>query len=281
MRRLEGENERLCIDHERATCSTISGVNLIILDPAEVSSSGEVQLTGARAAHMMAVLKVSPGSTARVGLLDGPLGIATVRAVSGDAVDLQCEFDRERPPVPPLDLLLALPRPKVLRRLWAQLAALGVGRIMLANAERVERNYFDTHLLTEASYRPLLLEGLQQARDTRLPVVSIHRRFRVLVEDELKTMCPDGPRLVADSAALGFADSLLTGPPGDRVLIAVGPEGGWNRFELDLLAAHQFEAFSLGPRTLRSDTACVAILAVIQRCLHDRLRRRRQPDTAG
>ena len=72
-----------------------------------------------------------------------------------------------------------------MRRLWAQIAALGVGRIILTNAERVERNYFDTHLLAAEQYRPLLIEGLQQARDTRLPLVSVHRQFKILVEDDL------------------------------------------------------------------------------------------------
>ena len=94
-------------------------------------------------------------------------------------------LEPDTPPRPAIDLLLAAPRPKVMRRLWAQIAALGVGQIILTNAEKVERNYFDTHMLAPDTYRPLLIEGLQQARDTRLPSVSIHRRFRVLIEDEL------------------------------------------------------------------------------------------------
>ena len=81
--------------------------------------------------------------------------------------------------------------------------ALGVGRIVLTNAERVERHYFDSHILSEASFRPLLVEGLQQARDTRLPAVSIHRQFKVLVEDHLDTLFqpfeqPVPPEVAAD-----------------------------------------------------------------------------------
>src|SRR5262249_25503861 len=120
--------------------ATWIAVNLILLEEIEVSPSGRIQLSGLRARHAREVLKVSPGSQVRLGVLDGPLGIGTVVAVVGETVDLQCEFDTQRPAVPPIDLLLALPRPKVLRRLLAQLAALGVGRIMLTNAERVERN---------------------------------------------------------------------------------------------------------------------------------------------
>ena len=155
-------------------------------------------LTDARAAHLLSVLRVKPGHSVRVGLLDGPLGVGTVEAASDGQVTLRCAFETETPPRPRVDVLLALPRPKVMRRLWAQLAALGVGRIILTNAERVERHYFDTHILTEACYRPLLIEGLQQARDTRLPLVSIHRQFKILIEDHLDDLFPSGTRIVAD-----------------------------------------------------------------------------------
>jgi RsmE family RNA methyltransferase len=239
-------------------------LNLVLLEREEVGGAGAVTLSGVRAAHVLNVLKVAPGKQIRVGILDGPFGVGTVQAVSDDAVELRCVFDAGPPPRPRVDLLLALPRPKVLRRLWAQLAALGVGQIILTNAERVERNYFDTNILTADVYRPLLIEGLQQARDTWLPSVSIHRQFKILVEDQLDELFAGGLRVVADPAATRPVGAVCAGAHlnrGARMLLAVGPEGGWNRFELDLLTAHGFEAAGLGPRTLRSDTACIALLA--------------------
>jgi len=162
-----------------------------------------------------------------------------------------------------VDLLLALPRPKVMRRLWAQLAALGVGRIILTNAGRVERNYFDTHVLTADCYRPLLVEGLQQAKDTRLPQVSIHKQLKVLVEDELDHLFVGGRRIVADPASEVPLGTVARRHAGARLLLAIGPEGGWNAFELTLLHAHGFESAGMGPRTLRTDTACVALLSLV------------------
>lgn len=235
-------------------------MNLIVIEPEELSGD-LVRLTDQRARHLRQVLGVTPGATVRIGLLNGPFGVGTVAQLEEGAVHVRCVFG-QTPPHPRIDLLLALPRPKVLRRLWPQLSALGVGRIVLTNAERVERDYFDTHILSPASYRPLLIEGLQQAKDTHLPVVSIHRRFRVLVEDELDQLVPPGLRLMADPAAVRrLADAVPAAV--DRVLLAVGPEGGWNEFERELLAAHGFSAVGLGPRTLRSDTACVALLALL------------------
>lgn len=196
------------------------------------------------------------------------MGVGEVTAVDEASLTLACALDTPVPR-PSVDLLLALPRPKVLRRLWAQLAALGVGRVIVTNAERVERNYFDTHLLEPGEYRPLLIEGLQQARDTHLPVVSVHRQFRVLVEDQLDGLVGPAMRLVAHpSASLRVTEALASREQTQRVVLAVGPEGGWNAFELTLLAAHGFAPVDMGTRTLRSDTACVALLALV----HDALR---------
>ena len=246
-------------------------MNLILLEAGELGDSGAVTLSGARAEHLINVLRVEPGDRVRVGVLDGPVGTATVNRITVDGVALQCTLDPAVPPRPRVDLLLALPRPKVMRRLWAQIAALGVGRIILTNAARVERDYFDAHVLRPDSYGPLLVEGLQQARDTRRPEVSIHKQFRILVEDELNRLCPAGLRLVADPAATATASSIVSGRLSaqldERVLLAVGPEGGWNDFETALLHAHGFESISMGPRTLRTDTACVALLALVHAAL--------------
>ena len=246
-------------------------MNLIILEPEELGPDSRARVAGARGRHLTDVLRAVPGSHLRVGVLDGAIGTATVVAIDADgAADLQCTFDGGTPPVPAVDLLLAVPRPKVLRRLWSQLAALGVGHIILTNAERVERNYFDTHVLTSACYRPLLIEGLQQARDTRLPGVSVHRRFRVLVEDDLDRLSSATVRLVAHPGETRPVADALRHQREARVLLAIGPEGGWNDFELRLLTERGFTAIGMGARTLRSDTACVALLTLV----HDALARR-------
>jgi RsmE family RNA methyltransferase len=238
-------------------------VNLILLEPGEVSDGGALGLSGVRADHLLDVLKIAPGHHVRVGIVDGPFGVGTVHAIADRLVELRCTFDATIPPRPRVDLLLALPRPKVMRRLWAQIAALGVGQIILTNAEKVERHYFDTHVLTPECYGPLLVEGLQQARDTRRPHVSIHKQFKVLIEDHLEGLFPRGLRLVADPAARTPAATAVRESIEERILLAIGPEGGWNKFETALLEAHGFQPCGMGPRTLRTDTACVALLAIV------------------
>ncbi len=237
-------------------------MNLFLVEPHELLADGSVTVRDARAAHLRTILKVHVGSRVRLGLVDGPRGTALVSKIDASGVSLNCTLDADPPMPPRVDLLLALPRPKVLKRLWAQLAALGVGRIMLTNAARVERNYFDTHVLTPALYRPLLIEGLQQAQDTRLPGVSLHRQMKVFVEDELDSF-DYSARVCADPGVGTSVRAALTSVGAGRVLLAVGPEGGWTEFERHLLCDHGFRTVSMGQRTLRSDTACVALLSLV------------------
>lgn len=232
-------------------------MNLILLHPNEVDADGKARLAGARAAHAREVLRAEPGDSIRIGLLDGPKGTGQVIRLDEHAMELACAFEAEPPPRPGVDVLLALPRPKVMKRLWAQLAALGVDRIFITNAARVERNYFDTHVLDPAFFTPLLIEGLQQAQDTRLPRVEIHRRLKPLLEDQLPgesdrfLLHPGAPR------------SLRTVAPRGRALLAIGPEGGWVPFEVELFERRGFQPVTLGARTLRTDTACVAAMAML------------------
>jgi 16S rRNA (uracil1498-N3)-methyltransferase len=241
-------------------------MNLLLVDEAEISGAGEVVLVGTRSKHVREVLRADVGSELRVGCIDGPIGRARVTAIENDRVHLACSFDGAPPKIPPVDLLLALPRPKVMARLWSQLAAIGVGTILLTNAERVERYYFDSHTLRPELRREPLLEGLSQARDTRVPHVQVCKELKPLVEDRLDELFPDHRRILTDPAYRRSIRETVRARPG-KILVAIGPEGGWSGYERDMLERHGFTGVSLGPRTLRSDTAVVAILSIV----HDAL----------
>ena len=241
-------------------------MNLILFDANDIQADATVEATGVQARHLLSVLKVTPGQQVRIGVIDGPMGLGTVTSIGDGRVTMGCTFEAAPPDRPRVDLLLAVPRPKVMRRLWAQLSALGVGQVILTNASKVERDYFDTHLLEPEGYRPLLLEGLQQARDTRMPLVSIHKQFRKLIEADLNALFPQGSRLVAHPEGQGSIPDTLGNSP-ERVLLAVGPEGGWNDFELSLLRTHGFTPVTMGPRTLSTTTACIALLTLVHAAL--------------
>lgn len=221
-------------------------------------------LTDGRAHHIKTVLKTETEGTLRVGLLNGPLGTGRVEQVDPHAVVMKCMFEDDVPSQPRIDLLLAMPRPKVMKRLWAQLAALGVGRIVLLRADKVERYYFDSHVLDPEFYTKWLLEGLQQARCTHLPEVLIRPRFKPFVEDELNALFPKHLKLLADpSGKERLADFFQSAERPERTVIAIGPEGGWTSYELSRLQEHDFQLFGMGRRILRTDTATVSMLSML------------------
>lgn len=237
-------------------------MNILLLHPGEIADDGSATLSGRRATHIRQVLHGAPGQSLRIGVIDGPKGAGLIQETDKDRIVIKCSLDGE-PAAPPLtDLLLALPRPKVMKRLWSPLAALGVDNIFLTNAGKVERNYFDTHWLQPEHYEPLLLKGLEQAADTHLPKVRIINRLKPFIEDELDSLCPASKRLLAHPLG-GMAIGQLGIKAAERVLLALGPEGGWNEFELNLLEQHGFSRITMGARTLQSDVACIALLGIV------------------
>ncbi|MGZ6126338.1 MAG: 16S rRNA (uracil(1498)-N(3))-methyltransferase [Myxococcales bacterium] len=225
-------------------------MNLLLLRPDELRADGTARLRGRRLLHAREVLRLREGDVLRAGVLDGPVGTAELVRLDEEEMVLRPDLTEPPPPRPGVDLLLALPRPKALRKVLPAAASLGVDRIVLVNAARVEKSYFDSRVLDPDAMRELLILGLEQARDTRLPEVLVRERFRPLVEDEVAGLWPDSERLVAHPAARAGPR-----PPPGRAVIAIGPEGGWVPFEIDLLGTHGFKPFTLGPRTLRVEVA--------------------------
>lgn len=240
-------------------------MNLILLDPEEISDAGEIVLRPRQTEHVLKVLRSRPGDTLRVGVVGGNTGTATVIEVSAGRVAISSPILDTCPPSPWFDLLLAMPRPKVLHRMWAPMASLGVRNIFLANAAKVEKFYFDSHWLSPETYNPLLREGLEQSCTTAMPRVEIVRRFRPFVEDEIPRRFADAPKLVAHPRCDGAPPRFPTNPPkgAPLPLVAVGPEGGWTDFELELLSKAGFAPFSLGERILRTDIALPVIAGAI------------------
>ncbi|HRY43521.1 MAG TPA: 16S rRNA (uracil(1498)-N(3))-methyltransferase [Thermoanaerobaculia bacterium] len=232
-------------------------MNLILLFPEELGADGTARITGRRARHVHDVHRARVGDELVVGLRDGATGRGTVLAVAADEVRLAVALVDVPPPPAGIDLLLAMPRPKVLRRVLQSAASLGAKRLVLVNAARVEKSYFDTPFLAPEEIERNLVLGLEQARDTVLPEVLVRPRFRPFVEDELDTLWPREVfgRLLAhpaDAPGLGAPDAPRVGP---AAVVAIGPEGGWVPFETGLLEARGFARFGLGPRVLRVEAA--------------------------
>ncbi|MFN8012673.1 MAG: 16S rRNA (uracil(1498)-N(3))-methyltransferase [Holophagaceae bacterium] len=230
-------------------------MNLVLLLDGDLAGPGRARLTGRRFAHVRDVHRAEAGKTLRVGLLGGEAGLGRVIEMGEEHLDLAFTLDTPPPPKLPLTLLVALPRPKVLNRVIASATSLGVARIVLLNAWRVEKSYWKSPRLEPESLRAQMLLGLEQACDTVLPELRLARLFLPFVEQELPALAAGSRRLVAHPGAVDACPSGVEGP----VTLALGPEGGWIDAELASLEKAGFEPVSLGLRILRTETAVAAL----------------------
>ena len=251
-------------------------MNRILFEKDEIVD-GVATFGGERAEHVLKVLHGEVGQMLKTGEINGPVGTSVITAVtSGEAasspleekelsVTVRCSHNE--PTIRPwIDLILAPPRPRVMKRLLPQLAAMGVGRIFLVGAKKVEKDFWGATLLKEENYRPLLIDGLMQAGTSALPVLETRRNFRKFVKEELDVLWPSTRRLVAHPYGAGSAANYqLPAANYQLPLLAIGPEGGWTDEEVALLEEHGFARYSLGARILRTDTATVALLAQLMK----------------
>lgn len=244
-------------------------MNIILIENQELNGD-EVVLEDHRASHIVKILRSEEGDTLKVGIVDGMRGegrIVSLKKKYPHRAVLKIELKEPSLPEPRLDLILALPRPIMLKRILSQVTALGIGHIYLINANRVEKSFWESTLLEQNEYRKHLVTGLEQCVDTRLPTISIHERFKPFVEDFLPERLADYSHcLVADpSGETVLANSVSS--PVERLLLAVGPEGGWVEYELKKFSAYRFSICTIGERILKVDTAVIALHGYISACL--------------
>ena len=232
-------------------------MNLLLLEDSDFISEHQVILTDRRLKHLLEVQKTNTGDTVKVGRINGKMGVAEVLNITPEAVTLDVNLT-ERPPAPlPLTLILALPRPKMLRRIFQTIATMGVKRLYLINTWRVEKSYWQTPWLSDSAIREQLVLGLEQGCDTTLPEIIINKRFKPFVEDELPNIISNTKALVAHPIGVSPCPAALN----QKTTLAVGPEGGFIDYEVAKLVEAGFESITLGNRILRVETAIPVLLS--------------------
>lgn len=237
-------------------------MNIILADQEEIVDN-RLTLTDHRALHIIKVLRAKVGDTVRFGVVGGQKGTAVIQTIHKKhprSVCLQVELNEPMSPLPSIDLILALARPIMMRRILSQATALGVGSFHCIHANRVEKSFWEASLLEQESYYEHLVQGLEQAVDTRVPEVIFHRRFKPFVEDFLPQIVDGYSHLLLahPAGASTLARAMAQMPPG-RILLAVGPEGGWVDYEVEKFAEAGFTSCTIGERILKVDTAVVAL----------------------
>ena len=210
--------------------------------------------------HVNNVLGAAVGDTLKIGQIGGNLGTAIIEKITTDSISLR---DVQLTMMPPtkldLTVVLALPRPKVLRRLIMDMTALGVRDIVLLNSYRTQKSYWQSPLL--ARIDEFVLEGLQQGVDTIVPNITLQKRFKPFVEDTLPSLMTDQAIVAHPYSEQSFSEFLSTQPSGTLPsLVCIGAEGGWIDYEVALLNAHGCIPVHIGPRILRTEAAVNVVL---------------------
>ena len=137
--------------------------------------------------------------------------------------------------IPPVSLLLALPRPLQLGRILPMISQFGVDHLVLCNAKKVPKDYFGSHIFRKPEVlRGMLVEGLAISGDVQLPNVTVTKRLKIFIEDELDVLFPreEYARVIAHPRRKGDVDErgelrmsdikfpASNGPK--RILVAVG-----------------------------------------------------------
>jgi len=229
-------------------------MNRILFESSEITD-GVVIFSDARAEHVIKVLHGEVGQTLKTGEVNGRVGTSEILSVEKGVVSVRVTHDT--PSIRPwVDVILAPPRPRAMKRLLPQLAALGVGRIVLVGAEKVEKDFWGATLLKEENYRPLLIDGLMQCGASILPTIETWKSFNRFLREGLPTFAHQN-RILAHPYGVNHPLSSINYP----LLLAIGPEGGWTDAEVEKLETLGFVRHSLGSRILRTDTATIALLA--------------------
>ena len=237
-------------------------MNLILLCKEDFIDINRVMLHGRRYEHARQVLKVSNGKILQIGMLGGRTGSATVLSINKNELELEILLEHEPPEPLPVTVILAMPRPKVFKRVLQGLTSMGVKHVVLLNTWRVDKSYWQSPVLEPPAIREQLILGLEQARDTILPRVDLQPRFKAFVEDTLPAIAAGTCALVAHPGSSQPCPVNLQ----QAVTLAIGPEGGFTTYEIEKLIAAGLSSIHLGNRPLRVETAVPALIGRLLFC---------------
>jgi len=235
--------------------------------PGALAAGQEVSLPAQAAAHVSKVLRLRPGAELTVfdgrgGEWDAILGPSSGKAVT---VRLGAHHAIERESPLHVTLLQALARGEKMDWVLQKATELGVARLVPVATERsvVQLDGERAGRRLE-HWQGIVASACEQCGRNRLPEVLPPQSLAAACD--LAATSPASVRLVlapGATASLAAAASAAEAGASDIALL-VGPEGGLSEAELRVAAQAGFVAVAMGPRVLRTETAAIAALAVLQ-----------------
>jgi 16S rRNA (uracil1498-N3)-methyltransferase len=218
-------------------------------------------LLGDHADHLSRVLRAEIGQQYDIAT---PAGVRLGRIVSvkeGCVDFLLSDFLPNQKVITP-EITLALAIFKFDRMEWAieKCTELGVTKIIPFIAARTEKHLAQAAQKRAERWRRLATQASEQSRRSTPPEVADPTKFDQLITADPSKDAPVRIVLAESETALSLASSLTQAH--GRIILAIGPEGGWIPGELDKFTQSGWKSATLGPTILRAETAAMAALAI-------------------
>ena len=240
-------------------------MNLLILKKSDQQSQNQFIISDHRSDHILNILKLSVGSQLNLGLIDKCTGIGIIEKIDNKKITIIIkESNKEIKALQSIDIICALPRPQTIKKILFIAGMTAIRNIYFIRANRVERSFFQSPLLDEKEYSKHLIEGMSQGKQIFLPQVSFHLKFKPFFEDYLpENIDKNSCKLLPDVETTHTINSVYE-KSDSNLLLAIGPEGGWVPFEIEMMESLGFRKFKLSDYTLRVEHALMASISQLE-----------------
>lgn len=229
-------------------------MNHVLISKQE-KQAGHLPLTDPRSKHILSVLKISPGRSFRMGILNESCGYALLTSIEYDRICFVYTDEQGPDQSLPITLLIGGTRPPVMQRILRDATAFGVSSFIIVHTQNSEKSYLESRLWKNDAYKQCLYDGLSLAKAVMLPHVQRYFSLKEALE-LIKNDC----RMLADAQSTQHLGQLPYKVP---MTLAIGPERGFTPVEINLFQDYGFVGGHLGSRIVRAETATFLALSLV------------------
>ncbi len=231
-------------------------MNLVLIDENYFIGDNLIEIKNRQYTHIKDVLKLKVGDNFIVGKKNGLIGEGEIITFDPDKIQAKIELKGKPPTKLPLTLIIALPRPKTLRKVIHSAITLGVKEIYFIESWKVTKSYWQSPMLEKEYIDNEIILALEQAKDTIPPEIYFKKRFKPFMEDELAEIAKDKKMIIAHPLSENKCPYNLK----EDAILAIGPEGGFTEYEVNKFIEIGFEPVNIGERILRVEYAVPNII---------------------
>ncbi|MBN2694071.1 16S rRNA (uracil(1498)-N(3))-methyltransferase [bacterium] len=232
-------------------------MNMVLFEKNDFISDSEIVISDRRVDYIKSVHKADINSILKIGILNGDIGVGKIVAIDDSSIKFSIEIQNRAPLKNNSILAVALPRPKIVKKILQLGVAGGFSKIIFFKSWSVDKSYWNSPVLEKNEIEKELKLALEQSVDTILPEVEIYKAFKPFAEDIV-------PNLLNDRDGYLFHPKKESGKI-DKIsdsILFFGPERGFIQYEVDLLNSKGVKTLSMGDRILRVEQAVGALLGV-------------------